>query len=98
MTTVECNTMAAKEHVSKAERTIRTIKERTRGLITTLPFRYIPRRMKFEFYLFHSAVTQRIPSENGGISNLLTAGAARQVVARLQETLQSSTGNLPHYP
>ena len=30
--TVECNTTAAKEHVSKAERTIRTIKERTRGL------------------------------------------------------------------
>jgi hypothetical protein len=30
MPTVECNTMAAKEHVSKAERTIWMIKERTR--------------------------------------------------------------------
>ena len=30
--TVECNTTAAKEHVNEAERTIRTIKERTRGL------------------------------------------------------------------
>ena len=28
MPTVECNTTAAKEHVSKAEQTIRTVKER----------------------------------------------------------------------
>ncbi len=38
ITTVECNTMVAKEHVSEAERTIWRIKEQTRGLITTLPF------------------------------------------------------------
>ncbi len=43
---VECNTTAAKEHVSKAERSIRTVKERTRGLIGTLPFNNIPWRMK----------------------------------------------------
>jgi hypothetical protein len=36
--TLECNTTAAKEHVSEAERTIRTLKERTRGLLATLPF------------------------------------------------------------
>ncbi len=48
MTTVECYTMAAKEHMSEAERTIWMIKERTRGLITTLPFCYIPRRMKID--------------------------------------------------
>jgi hypothetical protein len=46
MTAVECNTTAVKEHVSKAERTIWTTKERTHGLITTLPFCYIPRRMR----------------------------------------------------
>ena len=40
---LECNTTAAKEHVSKAERTIRTIKERTRGLLATLPFSHMPR-------------------------------------------------------
>ena len=39
--TVECNTTAAKEHVSKAERTIRTLKEQTRGLLATLPFSHI---------------------------------------------------------
>jgi hypothetical protein len=29
--TVECNTTAEKENVSEAERTIRTVEERTRG-------------------------------------------------------------------
>ncbi len=32
MSTVECNTTTAKEHVSEAERSIRTVKERTRGM------------------------------------------------------------------
>jgi hypothetical protein len=49
---VECNTTAAKEHVSKAKRMIRTIKERTRGLLATLTFEHIPRRMKIEFIYF----------------------------------------------
>jgi hypothetical protein len=40
--TLECNTTAAKEHVSEVERTIRTMNERTRGLIATLPFSHIP--------------------------------------------------------
>jgi hypothetical protein len=43
------NTTAAKEHVSKAECTIWTIKERTLGVIATLPFKHIPRLMKIEF-------------------------------------------------
>jgi hypothetical protein len=50
--TGECNTTAAKEHVSKAESTIRTLKERTRGLLATLPFSHIPCRMKIEFVYF----------------------------------------------
>ncbi len=49
---VECNTTAAKKHVSKAERMIQKIKERTRGLLATLPFEHIPRRMKIEFKYF----------------------------------------------
>ncbi len=39
---VKFNMTAAKEHVSKAEQMIRTIKERAQGLISTLPFEYIP--------------------------------------------------------
>ena len=50
--TVECNTTAAKEHVSKAERMIRSIKERTRDLLAMLPFSHLPRRMKIEFVYF----------------------------------------------
>jgi hypothetical protein len=42
---IECNTIAAKEHVSKAERTIQTVKEQTRGLLGTLPFQHLPHRM-----------------------------------------------------
>ena len=49
---LECNTTAAKEHVSEVERTIRTIKERTRGLLETLPFSHMPRRMKIKFVYF----------------------------------------------
>jgi hypothetical protein len=49
---VECHTTAAKEQVSKAEQMIRTIKERTRGSLATLPFKHTPRRMKIEFIYF----------------------------------------------
>jgi hypothetical protein len=35
---VVCNTTSAKEHVSKAERSICTIKERMRGIVGMLPF------------------------------------------------------------
>jgi hypothetical protein len=49
---LECNTAAAKEHVSEAEQMIRTIKELTRRLLSTLPFSHMPRRMKIEFLYF----------------------------------------------
>jgi hypothetical protein len=49
---VECNTTADKEHVSKAERTIQTIKEQARGIIGTMPFADIPQRMKIKIIYF----------------------------------------------
>ena len=39
----------AKKHVSNAERCINTIKERTQGVIATLPFNRITRCLKIEF-------------------------------------------------
>jgi hypothetical protein len=39
---VECNTTEGMEHMSKAKQMICMIKERTRGLLATLPFEYIP--------------------------------------------------------
>jgi hypothetical protein len=45
MPMLECNTMAAKEHVNEAEQMIRTIKEWAQGLISMLPFDHILRRL-----------------------------------------------------
>ena len=49
---LEFNITAAKEHVSEVERGIHMIRERARGLITTLPFKHIPWQMKIEFIYF----------------------------------------------
>ncbi len=62
---VECNTTAAKEHVSKAEQLIRTIKERTRGLLATLPFEHILRRMKIKFIYFCVLWLNAFPVKSG---------------------------------
>jgi hypothetical protein len=66
--TVECNTMVAKEHVSKAERSIRTVKERTRGLIGTLPFDNIPWQMKIKFVYFIVLWLNAFPVKTGASS------------------------------
>ena len=68
---VECNTTAAKEHVSEAERTIRTLKECTRGLLATLPFENMPRRMKIEFVYFMVLWMNAFPVKSG-VSNKIS--------------------------
>ena len=50
--TIVCNTTAAKEHIAEAERKIRVVKEWNRGVLNTLSFTYIPRRMKIKFIYF----------------------------------------------
>ncbi len=62
---VECNTTTAKEHVSEAERTIRTVKEHARGLIATLPFMDILCRMKIKFIYFVILWLTAFPVKNG---------------------------------
>jgi hypothetical protein len=57
--------MAAKEHVSKAERTIQTLKEQTRGLLDTLPFSHVPKRMKIEFVYFIVLWLNAFPVKSG---------------------------------
>jgi hypothetical protein len=52
MPRVECNTTTAKEHVSEAERSMRTVKERTRGIATILPFTHILLCIKIKFVYF----------------------------------------------
>ena len=68
MPQVVCNTTAAKEHVSEAERNIQTIKERTRGIIGTLPFKYIPRRLKMEIIYFVVLWLNAFPVKSGILS------------------------------
>jgi hypothetical protein len=65
MPLVVCNTTAAKEHVSEAEQTIRTIKEQMQGLLGTLPFSHMPRRMKIEFIYFVVLWLNAFPVKNG---------------------------------
>jgi hypothetical protein len=65
MPSVECNTTAVKEHISKAERTIQTLKERTRELVTTLPFTHLPRRMKIKFIYFMVLWMNAFPVKSG---------------------------------
>jgi hypothetical protein len=65
MPTVECNTTAAKEHVSKVECSIRTVKERTRGIVMMLLFTHIPRRMKIEFMYFTVLWLNAFPVKTG---------------------------------
>ncbi len=62
---MECNTTAAKEHVSEAERTIRTLKEQTRGLLATLPFSHMPRWMKIKFVYFIVLWLNAFPVKSG---------------------------------
>ena len=63
--TLECNSMAAKEHVSKAERTIRMLKKRMRGLLALLPFSHIPQRMKIKFVYFIVLWLNAFPVKSG---------------------------------
>jgi hypothetical protein len=88
---VECNTMAAKDHVSEAERTIRTIKEWTRGLLATLPFQYIPRRMKIEFVYFMVLWLNVFPVKDG----ILAVYSPRELLVRWQTDYSKHCRVLP---
>ena len=65
MPRLECNTTAAKEHVSKAEQGMWTIKKQARGLSTTLPFNNFPRQMKIEFIYFVVLWLHAFPVRSG---------------------------------
>jgi hypothetical protein len=47
-----CNTIAAKEHMSKAERSIQIIKDHARGMTCNISFTYISQHLKIEFIYF----------------------------------------------
>jgi hypothetical protein len=64
MPLVVCNLTVAKEHMSEAEQTIRTIKKQVRGLLGTLPFLHIPRQMKIKFIYFMVLWLNAFPVKN----------------------------------
>ena len=63
--TIVCNTTSTKEHVAEAGRKIRVVKEHNRGVVNTLPFTYIPRRMKIEFIYFVKLWLNVLPVKSG---------------------------------
>ena len=61
----EVNTTAAREHVAEIERAIRVIKERCRGILSTLPFKYLPRRVLIHLVYFAILWLNASPVKNG---------------------------------
>jgi hypothetical protein len=91
MSQVVCNTTAAKEHVSEAERNIRTIKERTRGIIGTLPFEYMPRRLKMEIIYFVVLWLNAFPAKTG----ISSVHSPRELIVRWKLDYQKHCRVLP---
>lgn len=68
---IDINIAATNEHVPEIERTIRTIKERNRSLVSTMPFVHYPKL--FKLALITNAVTWlNMFPHTDGISNILS--------------------------
>mmetsp|Transcript_26919 Transcript_26919/g.43763 ORF Transcript_26919/g.43763 Transcript_26919/m.43763 type:complete len:199 (+) Transcript_26919:1263-1859(+) len=78
MPTIVINTTAAKKYVSEAEQKIRVVKERSRGVVCTLPHLYIPRRMKIEMVYFVTLWLNTFPIQNG----ISRVSSPRELVTR----------------
>ena len=64
---IQLNTVSNDEHVPEIERQIRTLKERTRAIHCTLPFRKVPRRLIIEMLYAANYWLNMFPRK-GGIS------------------------------
>ena len=67
---IQLNTVSNDEHVPEIERQIRTLKERTRGIYCTLPFRKIPRRLIIKI-LYTANYWLNMFLHKGGISQTM---------------------------
>jgi len=68
---IALNTCAPGEHVPEIERKIRTVKERVRGVITTLPFKIIPNLLIVHAVIFSVMWLNFFPP-TGGVSQTLS--------------------------
>jgi hypothetical protein len=71
---IQSNICAPNEHVPEVERKIRTVKERLRGIITTLPFQTIPTIIIIHAVIFSVMWLNFFPSK-GGVSLTLSPQA-----------------------
>ena len=68
---IQLNTVSNDEHVPEIERQIRTLKERTRAIYCTLPFRKMPRRLIIEMLYAANYWLNMFPRK-GGISTTMS--------------------------
>ena len=61
---IVCNTTAAKDHVAEAEHQIRVGKERSRGILVTISYKYVPLRMKIGILYFVALLLDASPVRN----------------------------------
>ena len=80
MPQVVVNTTAANEHVAEIERRIRVVKERARGIINTLPYPRLPKRIIVELMHFVTMWLNSFPVK-GGISQKYSP---REIITRRQ--------------
>ena len=62
---VTINITAAKEHVSEEERQIRVMKERARGILTTLQYKMMPHKMVIHYMYFMMLWLNAFPMKTG---------------------------------
>ena len=65
MPQITINITAAKEHVSEVKRRIRVIKERARGILTTLPYKMMPHKMVIHLMYFVMLWLNAFPIKTG---------------------------------
>jgi hypothetical protein len=71
---IQFNICAPNEHIPEVERKIRTVKERVRGIITTLPFQTIPTIIIIYTVIF-SVIWLNFFQSKGGVSLTLSPEA-----------------------
>jgi hypothetical protein len=62
---VEINTTAARKHVREIKRFIHTIKERSRALVSDLPYKFLPRQVIIHLVYFAVLWLNSLPTAAG---------------------------------
>ena len=82
------------EHVSEIDWCIRTIKERARGIITTLPFKRIPQIILIHSVIFNIFWLNFLPPRNGVSNHLCPSAIILSRVQTLPATARLHLGNI----